>query len=87
VRVRLVAQDQAGQPLTGAIAEAGGLDGAPEAAQVDPSNGRGLMLVEREKIVTAVGGGWHRFTVQFHWKEGGQDRSGAPQALLVQKPG
>jgi hypothetical protein len=88
VRVRLVAQDQNGQPLTGAIAQVGGLAGAPpEPALVDQGTGRGLLLVERGSIVTAVGGGWHRFTVQFHWKEGNQDRSGAPQALLVQSPG
>lgn len=88
VRVRLVAQDQGGSPLSGAIAQAGGLAGAaPPPTLVDQGTGRGLMMVDREDIVTAVGNGWHRFTVQFHWREGGQDRSGDPQALLVQKPG
>jgi hypothetical protein len=77
-----------GRPLAGAVAQVGGIDGVPaEPTMVDAGTGRGLLVVAREKIVAAVGNGWHRSTVQFHWKEGGQDRSGALQALLVQKPG
>lgn len=48
VRVHLVAQDQDGQPLMGAIAEASGLGTQPEPTPVDPATRRAVMKVDRE---------------------------------------
>jgi len=88
VRVRVVAQDQNGQPLPGAYAQALGLN-PPNLDQTryPINNGRAILPLRRENIGQKAQGGWWRFEVQIHWQEGGQDKSGPRQALLVQKPG
>jgi hypothetical protein len=87
VRVRLVALDAQGKPLAGAYAQALDLNPPSDTKYlVDAGDGRGMMVLQRENIGQSAGGGWWRFEVQFHWQEGGQDRTSPRQALLVQKP-
>jgi hypothetical protein len=83
VRVRMVAQDAGGQPLTGARAVA-----FPNTPQELHSGFNGearlLMHVPRASIVQKFGGGFFRFELEIHWQEGGVEKS-SRQVLLVHK--
>ena len=76
VRVRLVALDGDGEPLSGATVRATDLLGGP----TDPSDfpavgeGRHMIIIPRNRIRPA-GPQHRRFTLEFTWREHGQDQS------------
>ena len=88
VRIRMVAQDAAGQPLPGAYALAFGLTDPPDNRQLSFKGSlRQTLVVNRESITQDAGGGWFHFEVEIHWQEGEVDKSGPRQGLSVHKLG
>jgi hypothetical protein len=83
VRVRLVAQDADGKPLSNAYALAFGLNPQNDAHFL-LDDGRGVMPLSRQSIVQPFGGGLS-FEVEFHWREGNVDRSSPRQRLMIPK--
>ncbi|MFL6261885.1 MAG: lipase/acyltransferase domain-containing protein [Thermoanaerobaculia bacterium] len=88
VKVRLVAQDAEGNPLPGAAVRLFGLQGVNSGTSHPIGHTiRGTLALNRANITQHAIGGWFRFEVEFHWQEGGQEKVGPRQVLLVQKPG
>jgi pimeloyl-ACP methyl ester carboxylesterase len=86
VKVRLVAQDADGNPLPGAAVRLFDLQGV-DSGKSHPIGKtiRGTLTLSRANITQHAAGGWFRFEVEFHWQEGGQEKVGPRQVLLIQK--
>ena len=76
VRVRLVALDSEGNPLSDATVRVTDLQGGPTGASDFPASGEGrhLIVVPRNRIRPA-GPQHRRFTLEFAWQEQGQTKS------------
>lgn len=86
VKIRLVAQDADGNPLQDAYATVYDLNPADGTHYL--MNGiRRVITLKRESITQNAAGGWYRFEIEFHWQEGGAEKTGPRQALLVQRLG
>lgn len=76
VRVRLVALDSEGRPLSDATVRVTDLQGGPSDISDFPSSGEGrhLIVIPRDRIRPA-GGQHRRFTLELAWREQGQTKS------------
>lgn len=76
VRVRLVALDSEGNPLSDATVRVTDLQGGPSDASGFPASGEGrhMIIIPRNRIRPA-GPQHRRFTLEFTWREHGQDQS------------
>ncbi|HEY3570641.1 MAG TPA: hypothetical protein VGP73_22110 [Thermoanaerobaculia bacterium] len=86
VKVRLVAQDADGKPLPGAAVRLFDLQGVDSGTSHPIGNRiRSTLTLSRANITQHAAGGLFRFEIEFHWQEGGQEKVGPRQALLIQK--
>jgi hypothetical protein len=76
VRVRLVALDSEGNPLSDATVRVTDLQGGPSGASDFPASGEGrhLIIISRNRIRPA-GPQHRRFTLELAWQDQGQTQS------------